>query len=81
MEVFGGILLYEGSDRETRFSLEDLRLVEFFFLGGGLGVCGGVSSLSLVRMKQNSSADHLSATVQLMNAFKAALSARRRSLF
>lgn len=35
--VFGGILLYEGLDRENGFSLEDLRCLDLGFLcGGGL---------------------------------------------
>lgn len=36
--VFGGILLYEGLDRENRFSLEDLRCLDLSFLwrSGGL---------------------------------------------
>lgn len=72
--VFGGILLYEGSDGENRFSSEDLRSVD-------LGFCSG-RTLSLVRTEQNNSADLLSATRRLANAsaFKAAQSARRSSL-
>lgn len=70
----GGILLYVGSDGENGFSSEDL-------ISDGVFVAWG--TLSLVRMEQNSSADHLSATLQLMkdSTFKAALSARRSSLF
>lgn len=61
--VFGGILLYEGSDGENRFSLEDLRHLDLGFLWRG-----GRGTRSLVRMKQNSSADPLSATLWLINA-------------